>query len=360
MTHIMNNYTRRVLLALCLACTACITTVKAQDVSQDTVRDTVVVELAHTSRIIFTIEDKDDLEILKHYNFQQLFDDILTQIESHDTTATVVEATPQTEDWAQQEEEAWRLSQEEPEKDIQQETAEANENADWKIEWQKEWKKEDRFSSRLSHSLSFDLGTNNYLEDGKFPDSEDATYSVRPWGSWYLGINSVHRMRLKNDFFMEWALGISWYTFKFQQDNARMIKDSEGVTFVEDDLDASFKKSKLSASYLNAYLMFPVLDLSDQDKKSGVWNGYGDSFRVGLGGYAGYRINSHSKVVYEQDGDTEKDKDWDSFYLHNMRYGLRLQLGYRFTDLFFNYDLNDLFTAGKGPSLNAFSFGLVF
>jgi len=28
--------------------------------------------------------------------------------------------------------------------------------------------------------------------------------------------------------------------------------------------------------------------------------------------------------------------------------------------MFFNYDLNDVFESGKGPELNAISFGLIF
>ncbi|MBA4054703.1 MAG: hypothetical protein C0490_08335, partial [Marivirga sp.] len=75
--------------------------------------------------------------------------------------------------------------------------------------------------------------------------------------------------------------------------------------------------------------------------------------------YVGYRIASHSKIVYKEDG-KEKDKEHDSFYLNNFRYGVRLQVGYRATDLFFNYDLNELFASGKGPNLNAFSFGVIF
>ena len=49
--------------------------------------DTVIVELAKTSKVIFTIKDRSDLEILKHYNFQELFQDILTKLEANDTTA---------------------------------------------------------------------------------------------------------------------------------------------------------------------------------------------------------------------------------------------------------------------------------
>ena len=43
-------------------------TARAQEAS-----DTIIVELAKTSKVIFTIKDRSDLEILKHYDFQQLF-----------------------------------------------------------------------------------------------------------------------------------------------------------------------------------------------------------------------------------------------------------------------------------------------
>jgi hypothetical protein len=122
--------------------------------------------------------------------------------------------------------------------------------------------------------------------------------------------------------------------------------------------DVNFKKSKLSASYVHASLV-PIVDFGGHSRKSRFWDGYNNSFRIGLGPYVGYRISSHSKLVYKDD-DREKEKDNDSFYLNNFRYGLRLQLGYRSTDLFFNYDLNELFSEGKGPKLNAFSFGVVF
>ena len=42
--------------------------------------DTVVVPLAETSKIIFTIQDHHDLEVLKHYNFQELFQDIFRKL----------------------------------------------------------------------------------------------------------------------------------------------------------------------------------------------------------------------------------------------------------------------------------------
>jgi len=38
---------------------------------------------------------------------------------------------------------------------------------------------------------------------------------------------------------------------------------------------------------------------------------------------------------------------------------LRFQMGYRGIDFYANYDLNELFVEGRGPQLNAFSFGFV-
>src|SRR6187401_2280172 len=49
--------------------------------------DTIIVELAKTSRVEFTIKDRSDLEILKHYNFNELFHDLLAKLEKIDTTA---------------------------------------------------------------------------------------------------------------------------------------------------------------------------------------------------------------------------------------------------------------------------------
>lgn len=315
--------------------------------------DTVIVELAKTSRVIFTIKDRSDLEILKHYDFQQLFQDVLLKLEKNDTTALAKRDSTETDSAVASEEngddngDEWRSR-----KDSDENDDDDDDDYSWKSRmhgsrWGRTWQ-----------SFNFDLGTNNYLSDGSFPDSDNALYSVRPWGSWYLAASSIQRTRLGSKLFIEWGVGISWYNFKFQKDNIQIIKDDNGIQFVEDLRDVDFKKSKLTASFVQASLV-PILDFGGHSRKTRVWDGHNNSFRIGLGPYIGYRIASHSKLVYKND-DREKDKERDNFYLNNFRYGMRLQLGYRSTDLFFNYDLNELFAENKGPKLNAFSFGLIF
>jgi hypothetical protein len=337
-------------------------------------KDTVIINLAKTSKIIFTVEDPKDLDILKHYDFQLLFEDILKGLEekkksisqnNDSTEVATTEELPSDEDTVNEEgEEDIKRDREDEENherendvyhrdDGHYEDEENNDdndhdsNGDKRGRWHRTWQ-----------AFNFDLGTNNYLMDKKFP-ADNQAYAVRPWGSWYLGLASVQRSRITKKFFLEWGMGLSWYTFKFQDDNTIITIHDDGVNFSLDERDLDFKKSKLSISYIQASLI-PVLDFGDHGRKPRFWDGYNDNaFRIGFGPYIGYRISSHSKIVYNDDG-RERDKDRDGFYLNNFRYGARLQLGYRSTDLFFNYDLNELFQENRGPKLNAFSFGVIF
>lgn len=217
------------------------------------------------------------------------------------------------------------------------------------------------------HIFNLDLGTNNYHNNGNFPDENNETYSVRPWGSWYVGLTSLQRSHISGGLFAEWGGGVSWYNFKFQNDNTRLTEAQEGLIFYEDtESGFRYQKSKLTVSYANLYLV-PVYQFGRNkykpDGKS--WNGKCNyenlGFRIGLGGYLGYRLGSHTKIKYEDDGkNTRKAKEHDNFYLQNLRYGLRLQAGYKGTDIFINYDINDLFNKEKGPELSAVSFGFMF
>jgi hypothetical protein len=305
--------------------------------------DTVVVALAKTSKVVFTMQDRSDLPLLKQYDYQALFNDIFTKLEKNETIYS-------------------------PTDTVKQDSQTTNEPVTWEDDDDKPtWRDTKHKSHRhrgTRHYFNFDLGTNNYTTNGKFPDADDEQHAVRPWGSWYVGVNSVQRTHVGGKFFVEWGLGVSWYNFKFQDDATRLVQDVDdvkGVTFEKDprDADVSFIKSKLTVSYIHASLV-PMIDVGGHNRKARFWDSHNSSFRFGVGPYAGYRIGSHTKQVYKEDGDREKDKDRDNFYLNNFRYGVRMQLGIRSADFFFNYDLNELFATNRGPKLNAFSFGVIF
>ncbi len=310
----------------------------AQDVT-----DTVVIKVGDGSKVIFAIKDKKDLETMKKYNFQKLMDDMIYKLEVRDSSRLN------------------KLSSEFLKKDSLKEVASTNLVTPVVTAEPTIVTHERKYHGRRTrNSFNVDIGTNNFVSNGQSPSASNSLYTVRPWGSWYVGLNSIYRTRLASKFFLEWGGGVSWYNFKFQNSQVVMSKDDNGVYFNLDQRNYNFTKSKLTATFVNVSVV-PVIDFGGNRRKPSFFDGHGASgFRIGLGPYAGYLIDSYSKQVYSDGGDKKKEKHHDNYYLTNLRYGVRLQLGFDDVDFFFNYDINNLFADNKGPQLNAFSFGISF
>lgn len=297
---------------------------------QPAIGDTLIIEVGK-SKLLFIVNDLKDIEKIKNYDLNKIIQRLQGTLESDSTIVL-------------------SLADIEVQKDPQYDTAHIEEGAEV-TEVETNVIEINRHIIR-DHSFNMELGMNNYLEDGGDTPSSDALYNVRPWGSWYVGLGWKNSISLSRHFYIEAGGNVTWYNFKFERDDAYVIRGDEEVEFIANpqNLDASFDKSKLTVAYLNATVV-PMFNFG----KKGMYHG----FRIGMGAYAGYRLGSYSKVKYD-DGDTEKKKNHDSFYLNDFRYGVRLQTGYKGTDLFFNYDLNELFRKDKGPALNAISFGIIF
>jgi hypothetical protein len=68
------------------------------------------------------------------------------------------------------------------------------------------------------------------------------------------------------------------------------------------------RKSKLTAIYVSLPVM-PVLDFTRT---------HNARFRIGLGGFIGYRVHSYTKIMYFQNRDKEKDHEAGNFFLSNV------------------------------------------
>ena len=220
------------------------------------------------------------------------------------------------------------------------------------------------------HNFNIEMGLNNWLDKGgSFNGLADDNYSVKPWGSWYFGLGSVNKTQLKNSLFLEWGAGLSWYNWKLEDPSYHITKTTTQVKFAQpvNINDINPIKSKLVASYLNVSLV-PLFDFAQGIRKVTVRQtgnvklikSKNRGFRIGIGGYLGYRMYGRSKYVYKEGNKfRNKEKEKGNFYLSNVRYGLRGRVGWKGMDLFVNYDLNQAFTSGNGPELNAFSFGII-
>lgn len=215
-------------------------------------------------------------------------------------------------------------------------------------------------------SKSYEMETedyNNYHEEksGKFEanflesevginiwPTDKGAPAVKPWGSWYVGLNTTGTWKPSKNFHIKSSLGVSWYNFKMEDTDLIAVKTPNRIEWQEFN-EGDGTKSKISASFVN-FTLVPSIQTND------------GNLRFGAGGYAGLRIGGRGKFVYDDAaGEEVKLYEKSNMFVENFRYGLRGEIGIgKEIDLFFNYDLNNLFQPGKGPELQAMSFGIIF
>ncbi|MDX5423288.1 MAG: PorT family protein, partial [Hymenobacteraceae bacterium] len=216
--------------------------------------------------------------------------------------------------------------------------------------------KEERDSIRTVHkekhykstrfNFDVDLGLNNFV------DEEGGAYvpDLKPLGSRYVSLNLHLNSQIggrKSPFYLVSGLEFAFNNYMFD-DNA-IVEEVNDITQFRRVSDISFEKTKLTHSSVNVPLM-PMLKFKRDNGK--------DGFKIGAGAFAGYRLGSHTKVKYSQEGKTEKDKTRDNFNLSEFQYGLEGVVGYGGLDLFVKYNMNDLFKDNRGPQINVISFGV--
>jgi hypothetical protein len=311
-----------------------------------TIKDSVVIEFGRAGRIVILVESLDDFEKLKGMNINQIIAKLgvqenkatgeVTLVELRKKDGSVKEVVRVSENGAETEVRVGRMRVYVDES-----------GTDTKVKFETDAKKED--DSAFKTNFTLDLGINNFLQDRSFPTS-DQPYATKGWGSWNVGLNSMSSLRLSEAFRWNFGLAFQWYNFKFENRDFQAVRGQDEISFVE-RTDVTGVKSKLSASYLTAMTLLEV-NLG-KDKEKGL--------TLAAGPYIGYRLGGRSKFVYEESGRAtdRTEKINTGLYLENLRYGFRGELGFGKSITFFTtYDLNELFQAGKGPSLNPITFGI--
>jgi hypothetical protein len=200
----------------------------------------------------------------------------------------------------------------------------------------------------------FYLGLNSYMNaDGKFPSEPGDLNALSTWGSWHWGLNVGKKTRIgaNGPLHIKYGIEYSWKNYNLSQ-NAILVKSADSVSFVKNDT-YNYEKNNINTMWLNV----PVLLQLDWSKNRAIENG----FNIAVGGYAGLRVGSNTKVKYTNElGDKVKMVNKGNFYMNDVQYGLMAQVGLKFVNLYARYDLSSMFSEGKGPELNGLMFGIVF
>ena len=131
--------------------------------------------------------------------------------------------------------------------------------------------------------------------------------------------------------------------------NAQRTKTDNGIAAVPTQME--LLKNRLGVWHLNLPLMvefqIPV---------------YGESSRIKLaaGVIGGLRIGSRQVQKYTENGEKQKIKIKDDFYLRDFDYSFTARVGYGNVALFANYSPLTLFENCKGPEIYPITIGLHF
>jgi hypothetical protein len=116
--------------------------------------------------------------------------------------------------------------------------------------------------------------------------------------------------------------------------------------------------------FRNVYIMVPLHLEFDFTKKEirddANYFRTHKSMRVGLGGYAGFRVKSKQILCFDDtSGNGVEQKTKGNYNVNDFNYGLSTYLGYKATSVYLKYDLQPLFE-NNAVDQNNISLGLRF
>ncbi len=213
------------------------------------------------------------------------------------------------------------------------------------IYWEKDSPKRDsirdRGESRTTSQFVFAVGLNNAVTDGDLSSVEGSDYRV--WGSHFYEWGVAFNTRLaKNHNLLHAKYGLSlMYNNLRPTDNRSFVVNGNKTTLETNPIH--LKDSR----FRNVYLVVPVhLELDFTKKRVTEKKTYfrsHESFRMGIGGYAGINVKSKQILHYEIDDHNVKERTKGDFNVNDFIYGLSAYVGYGEISLYMKYDLSPIF-----------------
>jgi hypothetical protein len=225
-------------------------------------------------------------------------------------------------------------------------------NTDAKSDSVKHAKRVARREKLTGTDFGLDVGLNTLVNRQTYaPGGTEQPYDLRAWGSRYAALRWSYWARTGKHSPLYFHLGpeVAFNNYMLEGNRAFTLVGNR-TDIVKDD-QRNLEKSKLAVTTLNLPVGF-TLKFRDEDHR--------EMLRLGAGGFVGYRIGAHTKLKYEQEGRTHKDKDRGSYNLEDFQYGLTGNIGVKGFDLFVKYNMNEVFKADRGPKAQTLSFGITF
>ena len=207
---------------------------------------------------------------------------------------------------------------------------------------------------RTTSQFVFAMGLNNLVADKKVQDSD-----YRFLGSHFYELGVSYNTRIaKNNNLLHVKYGLSvMYNNLRPTDNRNFVVNGNQTNLMVNPVD--LKDSR----FRNVHLVAPVhleFDFSGKKmKEDKLFFKTHQSFRLGVGGYAGINLKSKQIIKYDDNDLKATEKTRGDFNTTNFIYGLSSYIGYKETSLYIKYDLNPLFE-NNTIDVNNISMGIRF
>jgi len=208
---------------------------------------------------------------------------------------------------------------------------------------------------RTTSQFVFAFGANNLVTDKQVANS-DFKYWKSHFYEW--GFTSNTRI-LKEDNLLHFKYGMSLMYNNLRATDNRYFEKNGAQT---DLLTSTVHLDE--SRFRNVYIMVPMHLEFDFTKKEirddADYFRTHKSWRVGLGGYAGFRIKSKQILCFDDaNGNGVEQKTKGNYNVNDFNYGLSTYVGYESTSLYLKYDLQPLFE-NNPVDQNNISLGLRF
>ncbi len=218
------------------------------------------------------------------------------------------------------------------------------------------------FSQKKKHRKYFDghlagvgLALNGYLDENQKEDL--------PNGYEFMSLNQTKSVEVSIYPFQEnirllgsWfglitGIGIQYNNYRFDIENLSDVEEPGREWFPEISADATITKSKLMMLHANIPLM-AELQLPNRQGH--------DVFYLSGGVVGGVRLQTHTKLVFNEANREQKKKRRGDMGLPTFRYGFMARGGYGGFSVYATYYPEPMFKSGEGPEIYPYSLGLIF
>lgn len=214
-----------------------------------------------------------------------------------------------------------------------------------------------QYDIRTYSDLVITMGINNLVNfDNELSGLEDVDFQLG--GSRFLEIGWAWRTRLVRSNFIRLNYGLSFQFNGLRPKNNQYVAVEDGVTSLQ-TFEQELRKSKFRVDNLVFPMHIEIGRSNRMVSKNKMRYSISNSFRIGIGGYAGVNLGSRQKLKYTLNGERIKEKFKQGYDVTDIVYGVSAYAGRGGTQIYAKYDLNPMFGGGTIQG-NNLSFGLRF